>query len=240
MLPIALAPAVAAQVLPINANLPIRIASPGDDAGAEQSNTASAPAEATNVNAIEQGIGQWGGGAQSATQEAFNLQVLPIALAPAIAAQVLPVNLNAPVSILDELPRLPVDPFALLADPLGTVTGVLGAVGGKGGPLGAVTGLVGGLPLVGGLLPTVSGLAGGLPLVGGLLPSGLAPAALPDVAGLAGGLPLVGGLLATVSGLAGGLPVVGGLLPVVTGLLADPLGGVFGLRGTLPLPISIT
>jgi len=232
LLPIALAPAVAAQVLPVNLNAPIRVLSPGDDpAAVAQSNTASAPAEATNVNAIDQGIGQWGGGSQTATQEAFALQLLPIALAPAIAAQVLPVNVNAPISLIDELPPLPVDPFALLADPLGTVSGVVGGVVGFVGslPLGAVTGLVGGLPLVGGLLP--SGLA-----PAGLAPAALAPAALPDPLALVGGL--VGGLPLPA------LPVdpfalLADPLGLVTGLLADPFGSVFGLLGSLPLPISI-
>jgi hypothetical protein len=158
VVPIAVAPATSVQTLPINANLPIRVLSPGRDGSVKQSNRAPATADATNLNgskqAILQGPGKkgngWtgGGGSQSAHQKAFNTQLLPIGLAPATSLQTLPVNVNAPIRFLDELPRLPVDPFGLLASP----TDALGAL-----PLGAVTGLLGGLPLgaVTGLLPAL-------------------------------------------------------------------------------------
>jgi len=159
--PVAVAPAVAPQIAPINANVPISIASEGDPAEVDQSNTADADAEAANVNGSSQAILQGGGGG-SATQSATNLQVLPVALAPAIAPQVLPVNVNAPITVgnpLRVLSALPVDPFALLANPLDLL------------PLDAVTGL---LPTVTGLLP-LDAVTGLLPLgaVTGLLPIGL-------------------------------------------------------------------
>ncbi len=177
LLPIAFAPATSVQTLPINANVPIRFLSPGDDGQVKQSNKAPADADASNVNgsrqAIWQGSGKkgngWtgGGGSQSARQKAINTQLLPIGFAPATSLQTLPVNANAPIRFLDELPRLPVDPFTALADPVGTVGGALpvnplallasptDALGAL--PLGAVTGLLGGLPLgtVTGLLPAL-------------------------------------------------------------------------------------
>ena len=51
VIPIAVAPATSVQTLPVNLNLPVRIASPGDDGHVRQSNSAPATAEATNVNA---------------------------------------------------------------------------------------------------------------------------------------------------------------------------------------------
>jgi hypothetical protein len=169
VLPISVAPAVAAQVLPVNVNAPVRVLSPGDDPAAEQSNGAYADASATNVNRTAQGIGQEEtGGAQSATQSATTLSLVPIGLAPSLAPQVLPLNVNAPVRVLDELPPLPVDPFALLGDPVGTVTGLVGSL-----PLGALPvdpfALLGDpLGLLGDPLATVTGLLGTLPL--GALP----------------------------------------------------------------------
>ncbi len=107
VLPIAAAPAVAAQVVPVNLNLPIRVASPGDNGSVEQSNKAPATAEAANVNGSKQAIVQSGGGApkkdgapgQTATQKAVNTQIVPVALAPAISKQILPINANVPVRI---------------------------------------------------------------------------------------------------------------------------------------------
>jgi hypothetical protein len=171
LLPIALAPATSVQTLPINANVPIRILSPGDDGVVKQSNKAPAYADASNVNGSFQAIGQgpgkkhssWtgGGGSQSASQTAINTQLIPVALAPATSVQTAPLNVNAPIRFLDELPRLPVDPFKALADPVGTVGGALpvnplallasptDALGAL--PLGTVTGLLPPLP-IGGLI----------------------------------------------------------------------------------------
>jgi hypothetical protein len=106
-----------------------------------QSNDAAAAAAGINTNAIVQGIAQSGGpaGGQAAGQQGTATQVLPIAVAPAVNAQVVPVNANVPIAL--GLSPLPIDPFAVLADPVGTVTGVLAD------PLGAVTGVLGGLPL---------------------------------------------------------------------------------------------
>jgi hypothetical protein len=222
ILPIALAPALAAQLLPINANIPVRLLSPGDGGNVSQSNLAPARAKAINANASGQSVEQWAGkgsGAdQSAKQEAKGIQILPIAFAPALSAQVVPVNLNLPISVanglippkdgkgpkgmddvrpvggLPLLGALPLDALPL-SPVLGTLTGTLGD------PVGSVTGLL--ADPVGG----VTGVVGGLPLVGGLV----------------GGLP-VGNLLGTATGLLGGLPV-GNLLGTATGLL-----------GGLPLP----
>jgi hypothetical protein len=168
--------------------VPIRFLSPGDDGAVKQSNRAPATAEAANLDGSKQAIDQYpgkkgsgwvsGGGSQSACQTAVNTQLLPIALAPATALQTVPLNVNAPVRFLDELPRLPVDPFDVLADPVKTAGGALpesplgllasptDALGGL--PLGTVTGLLPALPL-----DTVTGLLGGLPLgtVTGLLPA---------------------------------------------------------------------
>ena len=100
-----------------------------------QSNDAAASAVGNSANTVVQDLTTPGGGAQSASAT----QVLPIAVAPAVNAQVVPVNANVPVTL--GLPPLPIDPFAVLADPVGTVTGVVGD------PVGAVTGLLGGPPL---------------------------------------------------------------------------------------------
>ena len=171
LLPIAFAPATSVQTLPINASVPIRFLSPGDDGVVKQSNRAPADADASNLNGARQAIWQgpgkkgngWtgGGGSQSARQKAINTQLLPIGLAPATSLQTLPTNVNAPIRFLDELPRLPVDPFDALADPVGTVGGAvpespLGLLAGPtdalgGLPLGTVTGLLPPLP-VGGLI----------------------------------------------------------------------------------------
>ena len=64
VIPIAVAPATSVQTLPVNLNLPVRIASPGDDGHVRQSNSAPATAEATNVNASRQLIEQSGGGGE--------------------------------------------------------------------------------------------------------------------------------------------------------------------------------
>jgi hypothetical protein len=188
-LPIAAAPAVAAQVLPVNVNLPVRVLSPGDDAAPDQSNGAYADGTALNVNESAQGIGQAGSGHQAASQSATNAQLVPVGLAPSLASQVLPLNVNAPVRALDELPALPVDPFALLADPVGTVTGVVGSL-----PLGALP--VDPFALLADPVGTVTGLLGSLPL--GALP--VDPFAL------------LGDPLSLVSGLLAGLPL--GALPL--------------------------
>jgi hypothetical protein len=100
-----------------------------------QSNHAVASAVGTSANTIVQDLTGSGGGSQSATAT----QVLPVAVAPAVDAQVVPVNANLPVAA--GLPPLPIDPLAVLADPVGTVLGLVGD------PVGAVTGLLGGLPL---------------------------------------------------------------------------------------------
>jgi hypothetical protein len=148
VLPIAVAPAVNAQVVPVNANVPVRVASPGDDGPVVQRNSAAAAAAAVNANTVAQRLTQRAGsrhgakpsaGGQAAGQQGTATQVLPIAVAPAVNAQVVPVNANVPIAL--GLPPLPIDPFAVLADPVGTVTGVLAD------PLGAVTGVLGGLPL---------------------------------------------------------------------------------------------
>ena len=60
VIPIAAAPATTVQTLPVNLNLPVRIASPGDNGDVRQSNTAPATAEATNVNTSRQLIEQSG------------------------------------------------------------------------------------------------------------------------------------------------------------------------------------
>jgi hypothetical protein len=198
ILPIAAAPAVAAQVVPVNANVPVNLfttGTPAEDGTGEaevsQANNAYAGATAANTTAADQrGTG---------TQTATNTQVLPISLAPALSPQLVPVNANIPVTVgnpLAVLP-LPVDPLALLGDPVGTLTGLTGSL-----PLGAVTGLVGNP------LGTVTGLAGSLPL--GAV-TGLVGNPLGTVTGLAGSLPL-----GAVTGLVGGLPLgaVTGLLPV--------------------------
>jgi hypothetical protein len=139
ILPIAAAPAISGQILPINANVPVDLFTLGGgddgkaDAGTSQSNVAYAGALATNTAASR----QYGGG----TQTARNTQFIPIAFAPAIAPQILPINANVPITVgnpLAVLP-LPVDPFAVLGDPVGTATGLL--------PLGAVTGLLPALPV---------------------------------------------------------------------------------------------
>jgi hypothetical protein len=236
LVPVALAPAVGAQIVPVNLNLPIRLLSPGEDGTVEQSNSAPAKAKAANVNTSSQVIGQGpgkkgaGAGSQHARQKAINTQFLPIALAPAISPQVLPINANVPVRLLDELPALPVDPFALLADPVGTVGGALpvnplsllplpnghpkkGAPNNSAPKKAAPMNALSSLPLP---LDAVTGLAGGLPLgtVTGLLPA----LPLDAVTGLAGGLPL-----GTVTGRLGGLPLVG----TVTGLLPPLPVGLF-------------
>ena len=175
--PVALAPAIAAQVVPVNANVPVNLFTTGDEGdgkgdpkadGVDQSNVAVAGASAGNLVASA----QKGGGSQTAT----NTQVTPLALAPALAPQILPVNANVPVTVgnpLALLPALPIDPFAVLADPVGTVTGLVPPLPVDpfailGDPVGTVTGL---LPLgaVTGLLPALPALPA-LP-VG--LPSGL-------------------------------------------------------------------
>jgi hypothetical protein len=177
ILPIAAAPAISGQILPLNANVPVDLFTTGggDDGkadGTSQSNVAYAGASAANTAASR----QYGGGTQTAT----NTQFIPISLAPAIAPQILPINANVPINIgnpLAVLPPLPVDPFAVLGDPVGAVTGLL--------PLGAVTGL---LPLgaVTGLLPV------GLPDLGavtGLLPLGAVTGLLPALPALPVALP---------------------------------------------------
>ena len=197
LLPIALAPATSVQTLPVNVNLPIRLLSPGDDGSVKQSNRAPATADAANLNGSLQAIGQGGGkkghgGSQTAHQKAINTQLLPIALAPATSVQTAPLNVNAPIRLLDELPRLPVDPFALLANPVKTV---------------------------GGALP--------------VNPAGLlsAPNHNPKKAAPTNGLSSLPLPVDTVTGLAGGLP-----LGTVTGLLpALPLGTVTGLLPALPV-----
>jgi hypothetical protein len=130
-----------------------------------QTNSAPANATAGNANTSGQLIGQSGGGSQSADQTAVNTQVVPIAAAPATSVQTLPLNVNAPLRFLDELPRLPVDPFDVLADPVKTVGGAIPA-----DPfalLASPTDALGALPLA-----TVTGPLGGLPLgtVTGLCP----------------------------------------------------------------------
>ena len=194
LLPIALAPAIAPQVLPINANVPVSFLSDAPSGDVDQSNRARAEAWADNTAASYQAIVQGdpkkgdGSGSGWASQSATNVQFLPIAFAPAIAPQVLPINANVPVTVGNPLavlplpvdplvavadpvgtvtgllPALPVNPFALLGDPLSTVTGAVGTVSGL-LPLGAVTGL---LPLgaVTGLLPlsAVTGLLPALPV----------------------------------------------------------------------------
>ena len=124
--PIAVAPAVAPQVVPVNVNLPVRVLSPGDDGEVSQSNEAVAQAWADNSNDTAQFVKQGGSGAVS--QSATTVQVAPIAAAPSLAPQVLPVNLSAPVSVVDELPALPVDPAAVLADPVGTILSLVGTL----------------------------------------------------------------------------------------------------------------
>ena len=107
-----------------------------------QSNHAVASAVGTSANTIVQDLTGSGGGSQSATAT----QVLPVAVAPAVNAQVVPVNANVPLAL--GLPPLPIDPFAVLADPIGTVTGIAAdPVGSVTGLVGSVTGLLGGLPL---------------------------------------------------------------------------------------------
>jgi hypothetical protein len=243
LVPIGLAPALAPQLLPANLNLPLRLLSAGDDPGADQSNTAAAEAVATNVNATTQAA--WGG---DASQLAKNLQLVPIGLAPALAPQLLPLNANAPLNLLNDLlpppadpkgdPKkgadavagaalpalplvgaLPVDPLAVLANPLGTLTGALG------NPVGTVTGLVGGLPLLGALpIDPLAALGD---------PAGLVFATLADpvgaVANTAGALPLPA---LPVDPLA----LLGDPAGLVLGAVSDPVGSVTGLVGTLPLP----
>jgi hypothetical protein len=186
--PVATAPATSAQVVPVNVNAPVRILSKGDAGDVKQTNAAPAAAVASNANGAEQSIDQGGGGAtktwskgdggsdpagQSAGQSATNTQTAPVAIAPATSAQVLPINLNLPLSVGDglHLPRLPVvdgpvktSPTAVLEGPVGSATGLLGTL-----PLGGLP-LVGALPLqpvlntVGSAIGTVTGLVGGLPL----------------------------------------------------------------------------
>ena len=72
-----------------------------------QSNDAAAAAAGSSTNAIVQGMSQSGGPAsgQAAGQQGTATQVLPIAVAPAVDAQVVPVNANVPVRL--GLPPLP-------------------------------------------------------------------------------------------------------------------------------------
>jgi hypothetical protein len=161
VLPIGLAPAVSAQVLPINANVPVRILSSGDDPAVHQANVAPAAALASNDDSSFQGVRLGAGG--SSSQSSSGTQLLPVSLAPAVGLQVLPVNLNVPVHLFDDLalPKLPLvsSVTGVLADPVGAVTGTLAD------PVGTVTGLAGGLPLVDALpLGTVTGLVGSLPV----------------------------------------------------------------------------
>ena len=161
-----------------------------DSANPTQTNAARSDA-AANDNASEQAIHQTksGGGGdptQSASQSSTNTQVVPVGVAPAVSAQVAPVNLNVPIDVgsptglIGGLPlvgALPLQPVldtagAVLADPVGTVDTVLAD------PVGSATGLLSLLPI------------GGLPLVG----------ALPLQ-------PVLDGLLAPANGLLGGLPV---------------------------------
>ena len=180
------------------------------------------PPRASNANATTQvaggwdkGKGGWGPGG-SASQSATTGQLLPIGLAPALAPQLVPLNADVPVRAIDELPALPVDPFAALADPVGTVTGLAGSL-----PLGTVD------------RPRRRPAPGRRHGPGGALPLG-------TVTGLAGALPL-----GAVTGLVGGLPlpalpvdpaaVLGDPVGTVTGALGDPVGTVTGLAGSLPL-----
>ena len=160
-----------------------------DSANPTQTNAAPSDA-AANSNASEQAIHQTksGGGdpTQSASQSSTNTQVVPVGVAPAVSAQVAPMNLNVPIDVgsptglIGGLPlvgALPLQPVldtagAVLADPVGTVDTVLAD------PVGSATGLLSLLPI------------GGLPLVG----------ALPLQ-------PVLDGLLAPANGLLGGLPV---------------------------------
>ena len=158
VLPVAIAPAISAQVAPVNLNAPVRVLSPGDAGSVSQSNDSAARARAGNGALVLQSAGERKKGAGSSgavSQSGSATQVLPVALAPAIGAQLAPVNLNAPVSV--GLPKLPLGPGAVLADPVGAVLGIVGSLplpalpvdpfAVLADPVGAVTGLVGSLPL---------------------------------------------------------------------------------------------
>ena len=121
ILPIGVAPAVSAQVLPINASIPVRILSSGDDPDVSQANIAPATALASNDNSSFQSARL--GASGSSSQSSSATQLLPISLAPAVGLQVLPVNLNVPVHLFDDLalPKLPLvsTVTGVLADPVG-------------------------------------------------------------------------------------------------------------------------
>jgi hypothetical protein len=205
VVPIAAAPALAPQLLPANVNAPIRLGSPGDNGAVWQDNTADASGQAANANITDQKAK----GAGAVSQTAITAQLVPIGLAPALAPQLLPLNAGAPLNLLNDLlpapadPKgdptkgadavagaalpalplvgaLPVDPLAVLANPLGALTGALG------NPVGTVTGLVGGLPLLGALPIDPLAVLGD--------PAGLVLGAVSDpmgsVTGLVGTLPL--------------------------------------------------
>jgi hypothetical protein len=89
----------AAQVQPTNANISVRVLSPGNNGSVSQTNSASSQAAAGNANGTTQSAGQTqgGGGTQTAGQAAGNQQA---AGALSNALQLAGLNGNAPVGTL--------------------------------------------------------------------------------------------------------------------------------------------
>ena len=255
VVPIALAPAVAPQVLPVNLNAPISVASAGGPGSVDQSNEAEAEASAANVNTSSQGIIQGGDskkasdGGSSASQSATNVQVVPVAVAPAIAPQVVPVNANIPISIASKGGPSRVDQSneaeanAEAANVNGSSQAILQGAGdgkdgtavGSGWASQTATNLqVLPVAFAPAIAPQVVPLNVNAPITVGnpfavlsALPAlPVDPFALPgDPLALAGSpVDTVVGAVGTVGGLAGGLPLgaVTGLLPI--GLPALPVG----------------
>jgi hypothetical protein len=89
------------QIDPTNANVPVRIFSPGDDGDVEQSNDSTAKAISANVNSTDQDATQSAGGGTPITVQAIGQLAASLQLADAAAEskQIRPSNANAPVEI---------------------------------------------------------------------------------------------------------------------------------------------
>jgi hypothetical protein len=97
------AAAASTQVNPLNVNIVIRNKSPGDEAGATQTNSSQATANAGNTNAVTQGVGQTqtaggaaGGQSQVVVQNAPTTQT---AGSTATSTQTAPANGNISVTV---------------------------------------------------------------------------------------------------------------------------------------------
>jgi hypothetical protein len=85
------------QIVPVNVNAPISIGSVGDN-GADQSNNASSASAAGNDNRSSQSTDQSAGGGRGSDQTASN-SVDQSATSKAKTTQIVPVNVNVPISI---------------------------------------------------------------------------------------------------------------------------------------------